>query len=407
VGFAEASTRQRASTLAVLDFAWGAGEFRADHAIAASGLTRSTVLAALDSLIEIGLVRELPSAVEEGSRIGRPARRFELNAGAGVVIGIDAGFFHFTTIAADLAGRVLARDETSVGAGREDPKVRRRLVLAAVKRVLLAAGRSADDVFGVGIGVPAPVNGSGVSPPNPDDFWQHMNAGLQSALEESFPAVRVENDATLAAIAEGAGGAGQGHDHFVTVLVGRRLGAAVFLEGQIVRGAHGAVGELEALSFVSGVGSAMGLGNRAEEWARRALDEGRIPADHPWALLPPGRFTAEALLAHARPDDPVTGPLLTELGATLGRVCGVLARFYDPEVIIICGSMAGSLGEILTIAREHLAREAHMPPPPIVASAMGGDVVSLGGVSTARDAAREIVLPILMERHEGHNAEEA
>lgn len=407
MGFAEALTRQRASTLAVLDFTWSAGEFRADHAIAASGLTRSTVLTALDSLIEVGLVRELPSAAEEGGRIGRPARRFELRAEAGVVIGIDAGYFHFTTIAADLAGRVLARDEINVGAGRDDPRVRRRLVLAGVDRVLAEIGRSTGDVFGVGIGVPAPVNGRGVSPPNPDDFWLHMNAGLKSALEEFFPAVRLENDATLAAMAERSGGAGQGYNHFVSVLVGRRLGAAVYLEGQIVRGAHGAVGELEALSFISGVGSATGLGERAEIWARRALAEGRVPADHPWALLPPDRLTAEHLLARSRPDDPVTGPLLTELGATLGRVCGVLARFYDPDVIIICGSMSGSLDEILAIARQYVTQEAHMPPPRIVASSMGGDVVSLGGVSTAREAAREIVLPILLERHESSTADKA
>ncbi len=407
MGFAEASTRQRASTLAVLDFAWSAGEFRADHAIAASGLTRSTVLTALDSLIEIGLVRELPSSTDEGARIGRPARRFELRAEAGVVIGMDAGYFHFTTVAADLAGRVLARDEIDVGEGRDSPEFRRELAFTAIDRVLAAADRTAGDVFGLGVGVPAPVNGRGVSPPHPEGFWERMNADLQHALGEVFPAVRVENDAALAAIAEGSGGEGRGYDHFVSVLVGRMLGAAVFLEGQIVRGAHGAVGELDAFSFISGVGSTIGLGHRAEEWARTALAEGRVPSDHPWARLPEDGFTAAGLLAHARPDDPVTGPLLNDLGAILGRVCSVLSRFYDPEVIVICGSMAGSLSQILTIARQYVVREAQMPPPEIVASSLGGDVVSLGGVSTARDAAREIVLPILMERHELHSDEES
>ena len=38
--------RHRLSTSAVLEFAWDAGAFRADHVMAALGLTRSTALAA-------------------------------------------------------------------------------------------------------------------------------------------------------------------------------------------------------------------------------------------------------------------------------------------------------------------------------------------------------------------------
>lgn len=49
--------RHRASTAAVLEFAWDAGAFQADHVIAALGLTRSTALAALDTLIELGLIQ--------------------------------------------------------------------------------------------------------------------------------------------------------------------------------------------------------------------------------------------------------------------------------------------------------------------------------------------------------------
>ena len=48
--------RHRLSTSAVLEFAWDAGAFRADHVMAALGLTRSTALAALGTLIELGLI---------------------------------------------------------------------------------------------------------------------------------------------------------------------------------------------------------------------------------------------------------------------------------------------------------------------------------------------------------------
>lgn len=404
----EGSAQHRASTLAVLEFAWDAGAFRADHVIAALGLTRSTALAALDTLIDIGLIRELTgSGADKGGRMGRPARRFELHGEAGLVIGVDAGGHHFTAVAADLTGRVLARERLEVpsyddAAGAADPEPdpgeRRAVAFEVIDAVLAAAGHQRDDVIGIGVGLPAPVNGQGISPRHRRNFWPRMNADLQSTLGAVFPAVRVENDAALAALAESSLGEARKSDHFVAMLVGRRLGSGVFMDGHLVRGAHGGVGELEGLSYVSGVGGAWGLGYRVEEWIQAALADGRVPADHPWARLTREELTAEAVLAEAHPSDPVSRPLLEELGTTLGRICSVVSRFYDPELIVVCGAMAGALSEVIQVARDQVAQELELPAPEILASGLGGNVVSLGAVSAAREAAREIVLPLLTER---------
>ncbi len=403
--------RHRASTAAVLEFAWDAGPFQADHVIAALGLTRSTALAALDTLIEVGLISELPSAgPEDGYRLGRPARRFELRAEAGVVVGIDAGERQFTASVADLSGEILARRSIEVRGFTDaalvrfpdlDPDERPQAAFRAIDVVLAAVGRTRADVIGVGIGIPAPVDADGGSPAHAQGFWQHMNSGLQRALDVEFPAVRVENDAALAAVAEGARGEARGHDDFVAILVGRRLGSGVFLDGRLVRGAHGGVGELEGLRYVPGVGSSHGIGPRAEWWLRRALEAHEVPADHPWAQLEGGGLTAEAVLSAASLDDPVSRPLLEELGMTMGRICSVVARFYDPGVIVVCGAMAGSLGDVLEIARTHLAADSELPPPEIVSSQFGGDIVSLGAVSAAREAAAAVALTLFSERHQG------
>lgn len=397
-----------ASMAAILEFAWDTGVFRADHVIAALGLTRSTTLSALDKLIEIGLIRELTDA-DKGGRMGRPARRFELRGDAGLVIGIDAGGHHFTAAAADLAGRVIARERVEVpsyhdAAGAPDPEPdpdeRRATAFKAIDAVLAAAGGRRADVIGIGVGIPAPVNSHGTSPPHRPNFWPRMNADLRDTLAEEFPAVRVENDAGLAALAEGSRGEARKSDHFVAMLVGRRLGSGVFMDGHLVRGAHGGIGELEGLSYVSGVGGAWGLGYRVEEWFQAALSEGRIPADHAWARLTECELTAEAVLAEARLSDPVARPLLEDLGDRLGRICSVVSRFYDPDLIIVCGAMAQALHEVIQLAREHLAQELELPAPEILPSGMGGNVVSLGAVSAAREAAKEIILPLLTERYD-------
>lgn len=404
--YADGYLRHRASTAAVLEFAWDAGAFRADHVISAVGLTRSTALSALDSLIDIGLIQELPNAgAEDGYRMGRPARRFQLRAEAGVVIGVDAGDYRITAIASDLAGQVLAEEHLGVlgfyaGGQHED---RQGAVFRVIDAALASAGRSRADVIGVAVGVPAPVDGDGRSPSHTLGFWQQMNAGLQDALGREFPAVRVENDAALAAVAENSLGEARGCDDFVAMMIGRRLGAGVFLGGQLVRGGHGAVGELEAFVYVSGVGGAQGFGLRAERWLERALEEGRVPDGHPWARLAGAELKAEDVLGAATLDDPVTKPMLDELGETLGRVCGVVARFYDPTRIIVCGAMAGALGDVLELARGWTRAEPGLLPVEIVASGLGGDVVSLGAASAAREAARDVVLPLLTARRAATN----
>ena len=403
--------RHRLSTAAVLEFAWDAGAFRADHVMAALGLTRSTALTALGTLIELGLISELPSAgPEDGYRLGRPARRFELRAEAGVLIGIDAGEHQYTATATDLAGRVLGRqrlelrgltDSTDPPVRELDPGERRTSAFRAIDGVLEATGRTRADVIGVGVGIPAPVDADGGSPAHPSGFWQRMDGGLQAVLADQFPAVRVENDAALAAVCEGNLGEARGYDDFIAILVGRRLGSGVFLDGRLVRGAHGGVGELEGFTYVVGIGNSYGIGVRAERWLRGALDAGRIPADHPWAQLGESDLTAEAALAVADLDDPVSRPLLVELGDKLGRICNVLSRFYDPGVIVVCGAVAGALGDAIEIARGHVEAESELPPPAIVASQFGGDVVSLGAVSAAREAARAIALTLFTERYHG------
>ncbi|MHA6525750.1 ROK family protein [Tessaracoccus sp. G1721] len=406
MGSTDRQARHRASTAAVLEYAWDAQAFGADHVIDALGLTRSTALAAVDTLIDVGLVSELsgPAAVP-GQRIGRPARRFELRGDAGLLVGLDAGGRRFTAILADLTGRVLAREHLEVASFFDltdpDPADRRDMAFRLIDAVLGAAGRAREDVIAVGVGVPAPVDGRGESPSNPSGFWRYMNADLQEALSQVFPAVRVENDGALAAMAEGAFGEARGRDHFVAMLSGLRLGSGVVLEGRLVRGAHGGVGELEALTYVSGVGGTWGLGYLAEQWLRSQVGRGLIPAEHPWSQLPVDALTAEVVLSQARLSDPVSRPLLEELGSTLGRICTVLSRFYDPEVVVVCGAVAEALGEVIELAAAHVADEVEIPPPVILASRLGGDVVALGAVSAAREAASDIVLPLLTGRLAG------
>lgn len=396
-----AAPRRRASVAAALRHAWDAGPFRVDDVIDSAGLTRSTAIAAVDELIEFGLIRELPNARADGSyRLGRPARRFELRADAATLVGLDAGHTGLTAIVADLAGTEIGRYHLDVDPAH-DAAAERRVVVQRVADLALAdAGRQRIDVLAVGVGVPAPVNAGGASPPHPSGFWQRMNPDLAGLFGRWAPIVRVENDATLAAVAEGSVGAARGCDSFVSLIAGTRLGAGVVIDGRVLRGTHGGVGELDPLRWVDGVGSTTGLGHRLVDWTREIRRAGGIPVSHPLTAVPDDRLDAGVVLAAVTVDDPVGRELIDRGGRLLARLTNVLAGFYDPQLVVLSGAVP-ALDRVIDAATGRLSDELVLPPPRIVASELGGDVVGLGAVAAAREAARDRVLELDPDRAPG------
>lgn len=380
----------RASLDALLRFAWEADVFTAGDALGAVGLSRSTTIEAIDDLVDLGLVRELPNARAVGEyRKGRPSRRFELRAEAAAVVGVDAGQGHLVTTVADLRGRPLAARTDLTGVDGDSAARRRVLVVEAIDAALAEAGRERADVLSVCVGVPAPVDEAGRSPVHRDGFWARMNPDLVGLLSSWAPIVRVENDAVLASVAEHARGAAVGLRNTVTLLAGHRLGAGVVIDGRVLRGAHGGVGEVVVLRHIRGVDAAYGIGYRLEVWAAEAVASGSLPADHPLRAMPEDAVTARAVIDLARAGDPAARELVERAGATLARIAGVFGSLYDPERIVVSGGLAPGVEELLTVARRLLPAELDLPAPELVASSLGADVVSVGAVAAALESARD------------------
>lgn len=377
---------------ALLAYAWTAGEFTASDAMGNVGLTRSTTIEATDTLVGLGLLRELPNAREAGEYSkGRPARRFEMRADAGVVVGVDAGHAHLSVTVADLRGSALGRHDTYLDPTNDAADDRRRAVADAVDHALVAAGKTRDDVVSVCVGVPAPVAADGGSPPHPAGFWQRMNPRIAEVFEGWAPLVRVDNDSTLAAAAERRFGEAVGCEDFVALMAGRRFGAGVVSDGHLLRGHNGGVGEMYSLLWLMGVERLEGLGELLAMGAKGRITSGEIPATHPLALK--GSPTAEDVLGHAR--DPQVRPVIDEVARVLARVVGLLGNMYDPQRVVLCGAVAGSIEVVIERAREVLPAELHLPAPELVASELGSDVVVTGAVAAAVEEAQSSILDLV------------
>lgn len=389
VGPSPASSVRQANLAAVARFAWDLGVFTASDAMSSVGLTRSTTIDVIAELVDRGILRELPNARAGGDYSkGRPARRFELRADAAAIVGVDAGRAHVTVIVADLRGDDIVRTHLDLDVTHDSAKVRRRAVTAAIDAALERAGLGRVDVVAVCVGVPAPVDTEGVSPSHPDTFWTRMNPDLAAVLSEWAPIVHVENDASLAAVAEGAWGAAVGYRDYVSLLAGDRLGAGIVVDGRLLRGAHGGAGEMVFLDDIPAVGGAWGLGYRAAEWARELVESGDVSPDSGLLGIPIDRLDAPRVFALAREGDADARRIVDRVALALATILGIFGSLFDVSLVVVSGAIAEGAEVVLDAARALAPSHADLPIPRLEASPLGGDVVAIGAVARARDAAR-------------------
>lgn len=366
---------RRMNTGAVLRYALEAEAFRAIDVMAATGLTRATVLGLCDELVAQGWIEEVGDSREAGQYSkGRPARRYRMRERAGCIVGVDAGQHTVTAIVAELRGNILARAGQAIDG--EDGHIRRSAVRGTVDRALAEAGVRPEEVFLVVVGVPAPVDEQGRSPEG-HRFWGNMNPGFPTVFADCGRTV-VDNDANLAALAERARGSGAGS--FAALLSGERFGAGLVIDGMLLRGPHGGAGEMRLLDVVEGVGSSEGLGFLAREWAVAASLAGTLPPGSILAGIGRKRLSAEVVFEAAAAGDAAALGIVDRLGERLARVVQVLASLLDVEKVIVAGAVAAAAEPVLTKAAAVLAETFEAPAPALVASVLGADGVVLGAL---------------------------
>lgn len=384
---------------AVLTFAWDRDDFTASDAIAATGLTRTTVIGLCVELVERGWLTELPDSRTAGKHYqkGRPARRYAFHARRAVIVGVDAGMHTVTTRVADLRGHVLAHSSAPLAGDWPTGDERVVAIDDGITHGLALAGVDAAEVLCVVVGVPAPADAQGTSPEGAAGFWRRMNPDLVTHLHERGWTAIIENDANLAAIGEGGVGAGVGLDCYITLLSGERFGAGFVLNGRLVRGSRGGAGEMHPLSQVEGVGEAQGIGAIARDWAREAKEGHHIPAGSSLSGFTIEELNAAAVLHAADEGDPTALRIVDRAATRLARISALLGGLLDVDRIIVAGGVAESLTLLLSRAEAQLTGLMDLPPPELVASTLGSDVVSIGAVSRGLAWAKENVQTLIAD----------
>jgi predicted NBD/HSP70 family sugar kinase len=346
----------------------------------ASGLSKPTVSLALSSLLGAGLVHEVGRAT--GGK-GPSAVLYELNPGAGWVVGIDVGAHWVRAALADITGSVVAR---------RDERARARSSGALVTQI----GEIAHDVARqAGLRwrqvTHATVGSSGVLDPSRGLLAHAPNLpgwgrqGLVGAIRDELgTAVSFENDVNLAALGERSLGAGRGIANFVFLWVGTGVGMGAVIDGELYRGAGGAAGEIGYMPVGEGDPADMRFRRRGmleEQTAASAVI--RHARDAGLHL----RSTPKAIFAAARRGDPAAARVVELEGRRIALAIAAVSTVLDPQLVILGGGIGGN-ADLLDPVHRRL-REISPFQPKLVTSALGEDAVLQGAIATALDSARE------------------
>src|SRR5215472_7173966 len=162
-----------------------------------------------------------------------------------LVIGVDLGGTQIRT--AVLRGaQLLSRVSLLTGVDPAPERVISR-IYDAIGQALDEAHTTLDQIAGIGIGAPGPLdNRTGVvfAPPNLPG-WDRVP--LRDIFEKNYASkipIFVENDANAAGLAEYLFGAGRGSRDMVYLTISTGIGGGVIVDGNIMEGARGTAGEL-------------------------------------------------------------------------------------------------------------------------------------------------------------------
>ena len=224
--------------VAVLDHVRAHGASSRAELAAATGLGRSVLTQRVDALLEYGLLAEDRVGVSTG---GRAPRLLRFRADAGHLLVADLGATSTDVALADLAGGIVVhkQEDTDIAAGPD-------AVLARVDALFdeCVAEAGAGSLWGIGIGVPGPVEFETGRPSSPPIMPGWDGYRVRERLAARGVPVWVDNDVNLMALGELTAGCGRGVDDFVFVKIGTGIGAGIVVDGRIHRGAKGSAGDV-------------------------------------------------------------------------------------------------------------------------------------------------------------------
>lgn len=176
------------------------------------------------------------------------------------------------------------------------------------------------EVKGIGIGVPSVVDAERGIVYNVANIPSWKEVHLRQILEDEYHVpVAVNNDCNCFALGEFAFGEAKGYLDAVCMTLGTGVGAGLIIDGKLYAGSNTGAGEIGSIPY---------LDHDFEHYCSSLF------------FIEKHNITGKELYEKAKQGDVYGLELMAEFGRHLGNLINTLLYVYDPQVIVIGGSIA-------------------------------------------------------------------
>jgi glucokinase len=274
-------------------------------------------------------------------------------------------------------------------------------IAALVEIAREKAGVPREEIAGVGIGSPGPLNikkGLIYEAPNLPG-WVNLPLAAEIQKRAGYPTV-IENDANAASLAEAIAGAGKGMPCMLMLTLGTGIGGGIVINGRVWHGADDIAAELGHISIcyagrrcncgsigcVEAYASATGVVKRTVE----ALKAGATSSLAKGGKNDLAKASKEDKCGHifqvAKQGDPLARKIVAETIVCLATAMASLINTFNPDMIVLYGGMTKAGSQLFDPLRKEVAKRCFRIGAlrcKIVPSKLGGHAGVIGSAISA------------------------
>lgn len=332
-----------------------------------TGLSKSTVSVHTKKLLEMGLITEAEIENKSVGSVGRNRQLLKFAKNNGFIIAVDLGATSLNVGLCNLDAEIIDLRSKKILVNN-GPKIIMEEIDLFIEDLLKSNQLAAKKIFGIGMGVPGPVEfskGLPVSPPIMPGWHLYP---LKKVLQEKYscPAF-IDNDVNVMAAGEKHAGLAQAVPNFIFIKIGTGIGAGIICEDELYRGSKGCAGDIGHIA-VEGEEELCPCGNRGclevvaagPAIARKAEQAAKNnKSDLLLSILEEkGELTAKDVGQAVKKNDRAAVEIVKNSGQKIGQVVSRLVNFYNPSLIIIGGGVAKIGNYLISAIKEEVLRRS-------------------------------------------------
>lgn len=331
---------QKSSKTAILQMLRVHGPMSRIELTQSTDLSRATISAAINELIELGVVHE---TVLRESTGGRPATNLELVPHSHIILGADLSHQTWILGAFDLLGNTVASKRLPFSPLTPEAAV--QTLANEIPNFIKTLGKSPIPVLGIGI--PGLVDTyNGLLRSSAVLGWQQVELGAMLEQAIGWPTV-VLNRSRARGLSECRYGAGKNYRHMIYIGVDSGIGAGIYVNRELIHGAIGGAGEIGHTTALvdgplcpcgnTGCLQMLSSSTAMELEARKLLRMGASSSLHLKPDFDLQMLKAEEICLAAEQGDELSIQVVNSAATYLGITMANLVNLLNPEAIILGG----------------------------------------------------------------------